>query len=389
MAAVSLGIRWLERDVFATNPALDPRALRRALVPTGDAAPTARQTALLKLLNDRRRRHGPLPRGWRDTYDASLNRAVARLVLDDVLQVRWRSTFVGGARAYRRVFGGATRTRVHERTSLAHHHSLDVLEAAAALPVDTLEELLVALYFGHRKPVTPAARQQFPSPARTLHALLEGADASTRRLLETHWRLSSPAVRGQVWLAWSHRRSIPSLRRALTYKLYVSAELHRVGDVFRGAVPVFTAHDVRAFKIGCDAYQLVRPDKFVAYFDSRAQLDSVAVALRSAFDGMDGHGVPFCAPAGGDQSGLISWGVDFSAVVTSGDERTSWRWWLCERLARFLAAAKQVAATPGAVAPVRFALDRLALDGIDVATFTPTEDFLVEAALPATAGGTR
>jgi hypothetical protein len=376
---MALRIRWLEHGVFRTNPALDSRTLRRALGPAEQNASSTRHTHLMRLLRDRYRRAGPLPKQWRLAYDDALNRAVARLVLDDVLRLRSGSRFVGGVTAYHDIVQ-STPPESRPDTRFASRYSLDVLEAASALPVGSAAELVLVLYYGHRIPVTPAARQQFPSPHRTMRVLCD-VGTPTRQLLDAKWRMAAPAPRKPIWLSWTKRRGRRRDERTLTYKLYISAAFHRLGDAFRAALPVLTAHEVRTFKIGCDAYQLVRPDHFVAYVESRIHLEHTAASLRGALGDIEPRGVPFCAPAGGDESGLLSWGVDFASVVTSADDRTSWRWWLCERLARFLAAAKEVTGEPS-VAPVTFALDRLALDGIDVATFTPTDGFLVEAALP-------
>jgi hypothetical protein len=74
---------------------------------------------------------------------------------------------------------------------------------------------------------------------------------------------------------------------------------------------------------------------------------------------------------------MVSWGADPTVErnVPAWLERQSWRLWVTNRLAVALAQAMQQhdqdpAATPE---PWKFAVDRLSLDGIDPATWTPIQ----------------
>ena len=115
---------------------------------------------------------------------------------------------------------------------------------------------------------------------------------------------------------------------------------------------------------------MLRPDKLVAYFGSFEQLSLAAEQLARSLDGCPVHGVPFTAALTAD--GLLSWGLDPPAGERLLPWQTgeSWRVWVAHRLAIALLAARGAGAT--AIEPWHFALERLALEGIDTGTWTPS-----------------
>lgn len=384
-------IRWLEREVFETNPALDRRRLRRVVaeakaprtrrsrsdVPSNGAEGLNSLRAMAELLTHLRR-PGTLPKSIGKQFDHALNRSLARLVLDDVLRIRARGAFVSGVRAYSNIFRGTANGHATSEGA-AIQLSRSALHNAARLHVDQADELALELYMSHRRPVTPASRRRFSSPAATLEQLTADVDSPVRRLLDRMWKLLPPPRSTDDWLAWTTRGpSLPGDPHGVTFKLYLSPALHAVKDTFRRALPVFADIGVENFKIGSGAHALCRPDKFVAYFRSREALDEATAALRPELKELDPHGVPFCASA--DAKGLLWWGIDFRdhIVARRGNERTSWRMWLCQRLARYLILAKREKTLT--IPAWRYALDRLTLDGVDATTFVPTSDFIRDAA---------
>ena len=125
------------------------------------------------------------------------------------------------------------------------------------------------------------------------------------------------------------------------------------------------APGVRSFKVGRTLEGIARPDKLVVYLSHRDDLLEAARQLGPALSGLHAHGVPFTAEISGD--GMLSWGID-PPEGRSASRGGSWRAWVTERLAEYLAAAG-----PGATAePWRVALERLRLDGIDVRTWVPS-----------------
>ena len=122
-------------------------------------------------------------------------------------------------------------------------------------------------------------------------------------------------------------------------------------------------------KVGGLLQSVLRPDKLVLYFASERDLRSAAATLESALDGFPAHGVPFTAALTAD--GLLSWGIDPGGPLPEAAPETaeSWRVWVCSRLAVALIAANAI--DTGGVAARDFALGRIALEGVDVATWTP------------------
>jgi hypothetical protein len=111
---------------------------------------------------------------------------------------------------------------------------------------------------------------------------------------------------------------------------------------------------------------LLRPDKIVAYFPDFERLAKAAEAVSARLGGVPAQGVPFTSEIGGD--GLLSWGMDPPASeLAAWGGRESWRLWLTHRLARALLAARSAEG----LEPWRFALERVRLEGIDTASWTP------------------
>ena len=82
------------------------------------------------------------------------------------------------------------------------------------------------------------------------------------------------------------------------------------------------------------------------------------------------HGVAFTAPI--DEAGFLAWGIDPPDLGQVGAtlQHQSFRQWTAGRVAAAVLSAK----ASGCVQPseiVPFALERVALDGIDPATWTP------------------
>ena len=101
---------------------------------------------------------------------------------------------------------------------------------------------------------------------------------------------------------------------------------------------------------------ICRPDKLVAYFDSRDDLRRAVESLRPRLAGCATHGVPLLAADGSGH--LPEWRADPPRSADGPAE--SWRLWVAERLAEYLSAARSgargrraLAVRPGAAAASR------------------------------------
>ena len=81
------------------------------------------------------------------------------------------------------------------------------------------------------------------------------------------------------------------------------------------------------------------------------------------------HGVPFTGAIGADA--LLSWGADPPSMRYAVPWRAqeSWRSWLTKHLASYLLTGQDSAPSDDALC--RFVVDRVALDGVDVSTWSP------------------
>ncbi|HVE71177.1 MAG TPA: hypothetical protein VNI54_07400 [Thermoanaerobaculia bacterium] len=289
---------------------------------------------------------------------------IVDLVLDGILEVECDGGFVSGAAALS-ILCDATPDAMP--VSGAARISLDALLHAQDLDTRNPSELALSLYFYNRLPATNFWRTRFPDAQAILAHL--GCDRGALHLaLERQWTAS--ATPG--WLHWANRAGIERNGDDRTYKLYVSPRPERIREAFEVVVRVLSPIPGTQFKIGDSAGGLLRPDKLIAYFSTRAELDEAAGQFCRELAGGDAHGVPFTAPL--DDSGLLSWGVDppASECALQWAGRDSWRLWVARRLGAALAVAGD-AASDTAVEPWRFALERARRHGIDTRTWTPSE----------------
>jgi hypothetical protein len=337
-----------------------------------------RETALLYLTM---KEAGTLPAYARSVAPADLGAAIARLVLDQILEIQHGDRFVSGAEAYDLLYGSSpSRASTHPLQRL----SISALQYGQALALTDSLPLSLRLYHFHRLPVTRRWRRVF-CDAKAVAKYL-GVDDGGRyaEFVKRHWHEVADVDRAQQptgsdtvgWLSWSARRSTsePFEASASNEKLYVSPMPEFLENVF--AIALRTLSDTRALqlKIGADAEGLLRPDKIVAYFANLDDLRRAADALTPRLHGCPAHGVPFTAPL--DDDGLLSRGVDPPATqhLLNWQPRESWRLWLTNRLAHALLTAKRAASTLSPQRePWQYALERVRLEGVDTDTWTPHE----------------
>lgn len=311
-----------------------------------------RDTALLFLTL---REPGPLPAYVRRVFGEAAQREIARLVADGVFEIEADGVFVSGPAAL-----GLLQEQSPERPGgRIAGISLAALRHAQALAEDDPAALALRLYGYNSRPLTPRWRHLLASADAVRSHLGIGTDGPNRRALDRSWEPAAPAA---GWLSWVSRSAgEQTADSSPTHKLYVSPTPESLAGSFGAILAALTAARPFQFKIGSDAWGLLRPDKIVAYFADFERLAAAAGDLAGQLSGVPAQGVPFTAEIGGD--GLLSWGID--PPPAEGAE--SWRFWVVQKLARALLTARQAREAE----PWRFALDRLRLEGVDTATWTP------------------
>ncbi len=309
---------------------------------------------------------GAPPQYARAGLGADLDATVERLVLDAVLELEQGGGYVSGAAAARICVGrepAGGQGRIGELTLAALRHAQEL---------GPLDEALLAmrLYLYGGLPISPAVRERWPDDEAVAAFLGIAPGGAAHAALQAGWLESGGGEAAPAWRSWRPRQVAgdASGRRGASFKLYVSPAVEALPEAVRAVVETLPRlPGVSAFKLGRGVEGICRPDKLVAYFDSRDDLRRAVESLRPRLAGCAAHGVPFTAAIAAD--GLLSWGADPPRSADGPAE--SWRLWVAERLAEYLSAARS---EPGGVEPWRFALERLRLAGIDTDTWVPAGD---------------
>lgn len=335
----------------------------------GNMKSVCRDTALLFLTLSQ---PGPLPAYVRTSLGEKCNQAIAELVLDGVLEIAFEGGFVCGPAAYDLIYGEQPRA---EAKGTLEYLAQAALEYAQALDIADNTMLSARLYFYNRWPLTPRWRSRLPDKEAVAAFLRIGGGGANRRLLERRWKIVNLPPGFDVWFMFASRADqAPKADARRRYKLYVSPQPEFVQEAFEAVTQVLIESPAHHFKVGNNASGLLRPDKIVIYFHDFEALQEAAKEIRGRLAGCPAQGVPFTAGIDKDDA-LVSWGVDPQAerAALAWQERESWRLWVTNRLATALLAAKGTQ-TAG-LQPWRYALERLRLDNIDTATWTPLASF--------------
>jgi hypothetical protein len=304
----------------------------------------------------------PLPAFVPELLGEDFVEAVARLVLDGVLEIEVNGVFVSGVDAHALIFEGVS---THAGEGAIARLSLDALRYAQSLDVTDPAVLSWRTYRYNTLPASPRWRRRLPT-AEAVAAFVEidvhgGSAYFAESIAEGESR--------DGWLIWRGRADAARSDSEIAYKLYVSPKVESVPEALRAVLELFAGGGASTCKIGRNLFGLLRPDKLVVYFKTFDDLEAAAGRLQRELGGMPAHGVPFTAEIAGD--GLLSWGIDpprdQHLLGWRGSE--SWRLWVTNRLATAILAAK--GSGSHSVEPWQFALDRLRLEGLDPESWTP------------------
>lgn len=310
---------------------------------------------------------GPLPHYMKQDPDGQSNRAVAEMVLDGVLEIEHEGRFVSGAEAYPLIYAHAA----PEADGLLPRLSQAALEYAQQLLIDDVGRLSARLYFYNRIPLTPSWTRRLPDEAGVA-GFLGLHDPTNQRLIQGSWSQVGASASNNAWLQWQSRRHRFEQDDTQAYKLYVSPQPDALPEAFRAVLEVLEQVPAHHFKVGSNSIGLLRPDKLVLYFEDFDPLQQAAYELAGRLSGCAAHGVPFTAAITDD--GLLSWGIDprWEKGTLRWQGPGSWRLSVTNRLATALVLARN--ACPEDLEPWQFAVERLRLENVDTATWTPIHD---------------
>ena len=298
--------------------------------------------------------------------DDSILQATWRLTLDGVIEVERDGAFVSGADA----LGAVVEITPRGAGSRLSH---EALRFAARLVCDDARETERRLYLFNRRPISARWAARLRSPDDILQYVGASDGSPTASLLGRHWSAQSVQP-GDPWLHWRPRRETSGGMRDkgdVTFKLYLCPGLEELPAAFPIIVDSL-AHSMEApppFKIGANVAGVLRPDRIVAYFARRDAAEAMAEDIARALGEMTSQPVPFTHEM--DERGLVSLGIDPPAGRAIRAQEGSWRRWICRRLATHLHAAPESVSHMEAD---RFALARIALEGVDPATWEPSAE---------------
>jgi hypothetical protein len=304
---------------------------------------------------------GSCPEYVRTGLGANLTAALGRLVLDGILEVEVDGEFRSGAAGWAPLNPSGRESRHGGRTTELSEEAIRYGQALVSLAPLPAELVAARLYMYGRRPVTPALRRQVSS-----RWILGGASKALR-----HAWIETAAT--TPWRSWQPRRSgVRGRQPSVSFKLYVSPTTETLPAAVSAVATVLAeAPGVTGFKVGRTVDGVTRPDKMVAYFSSLEELHEGARGIRDEAGACRPHGVPFTA--GVTDDGLLSWAIDPPGGSTDRARRSSWRTWVAMRLAEYLldARAAEPSGNGDGGEPWQVALARLALDGVDTATWVP------------------
>jgi hypothetical protein len=304
-----------------------------------------------------------LPRYAIRQMEAECDSVVGAMIADGILEAELDGTMITGPAAYRAIFGeSALRAPEGVLSALSHR----AIEYADALEIYDAAVLAARLYSYNRVPNSPAWKRRLPD-AGAVEAFLGLNGAQMMRMLDREW-FRVPQAANPAWISFrSFRHRVPA---GEINKLYVSPLCEALAETIEAVVSALPRFDVFHWKVGRDVAGLLRPDKIVIHVCDAAALRELAAELRERLANYPAHGVPFTAEIA--PSGILSWGLDPPGEEHLGRqwlEGESWRERVCRRLAAALVAAKRM--TERHISPVRYALDRLRLEKVDINTWAP------------------
>lgn len=361
-------------EASATCDHPEPRTASRDHPPYGHLRPRRSSQLVLRevspdtaLLFLALQREGQVPDYFRALFGRSIESRLMRLVLDGVLQVEHEGAFVSGPGAVAPLPGKETYSPKGRIAAL----SIEAVRYGEALGALGIPEMTRRLYDFGRRPVTPAQKRAFHQSGIDAAA---AALATARPALDRHW---APArSMDSYWMRWRPIKA-GDTGEPTRFKLYVSPVIGDVAEVFHAAAEILgQSPGARGLKLGRGLPGLTRPDKLVAYFSRRDDLQEAGWRLHQRLQGCGVQGVPFTAELSAD--GLLSWGADPPRMVSG--QPGSWRFWIARKLATHFETAR-TAGVSGPIWPI--VLDRLHADGVNPQTWVPDADIWLSSGIAA------
>jgi hypothetical protein len=284
----------------------------------------------------------------------NLDRVLATLVLDELIELHNGTDFVNGIAAFNRNNGSS----VAPNGAIVSRCSELGLIYALVLRHLPVKELAVRLYSFNSLPSTSLSNR----PDSKVFQTLTGVDISE----------PAPRVGGKNWMV-SRKPGWLFFRRGdvrkKPFKVYLCPRPEEAARVLPGFAAALAEFRDAVFKIAYPAQALIRPDKIVAYLSSFDDLQKFLSGLVRAMPSVSTQSVPFSAPV--DDNGLFSWAVDPPGFINR--HISSWRSWITREMAASASAIPQHLSEEQAAAHLKTSL---VLKEIDCQSWLPRQELL-------------
>lgn len=278
-----------------------------------------------------------LPHYFTVTPTQQKNETIARLVLDDIIEIKWEGKFVSGTAATEAIFGGLLFDETTPPNQIAAL-SMQAIQYVWELPYNDVAAIADHLYAFNTIVWDAAMKQAFLQKNSIKQFLFPGIDIATDKWPGNSWLFSAGAEK-KGWLSWM-RPLKQNDDFSRTYKLYISPLMEHMPAVIKKAMPVINASKAISFKTGSNLHGQLRPDKMIVYFTCMKDLTEAFQLFEKELHGFAAQGVPFTSQL--DDTGLLSYGIDPPAEeVLEQIEGGSWRTAVTDRLAACIAQTKR------------------------------------------------
>jgi hypothetical protein len=278
-----------------------------------------------------------LPHYFTATPSYQKNETIARLVLDGIIEIKWKGKFVSGTAATAAIFGGL----LFDETTPPNHVaalSMQAIQYVWELPYNDVAAIAAHLYAFNTIVWDAGMKETFMQKNSIRQFLFPGIDIATGEWPGNGWLFSAGAEK-KGWLSWM-RPLKQNDDFSRTYKLYISPLIEQMPAVIKKAIPVINISKAISFKTGSNLHGQLRPDKMIVYFTNMKDLMEVVELLKKELHGFAAQGVPFTSQL--NDTGLLSYGIDPPVEeVLEQIEGGSWRTAVTDRLAVCIAQTKR------------------------------------------------
>ena len=316
---------------------------------------------------------GQLPNYLLSEPSINPERLISQLILDDILEGEIEGNFTSGLQAYQLLFSKSGALTTSEKPEYnTEGISYEALVYGQEFINEDISKLGRRLYFYNRRPSTKKWLKQLKSSNDVNSFLGLLPEQPNHKLVHRYWYESTQNSNKYWVFRRSKKDDFFEENSSLDgYKLYFNPTCEYLYQTLSELTEILFHCRAYAFKYGGNAYGMLRPDKFVAYFQTKDDLFLALEKLQKRFYGVPAQELPFTATV--DPTGLLSWGIDppNSSRTSLLWHSCSWRSWVTERLSAAL--IKWHHQPDPKVEPWQFALAHVSLDGINITTWIPEQ----------------